>query len=510
MAFDSCGNFIASIVKNTVASELCTYLKTVGDRKVNSTLMQSVDCRDLTCDQSLLSHDASFASIANCAVLDVATGTNVEMSKFSSLCGNVRASLTPTTFTPSSSHSAAATTSSTPSYVAPGATASPAATTIYNTSSSSTVTIVIVVAAAVVMILLGAMFWQRCRQTTTIPSKQLDPQAFVMLDEPPPSTVDSNGTKQPSSPAVSTSLTLLADLRNVDMGALALFRVRRSDVTLIQSYHHRGAQYHIRRAEYLGQAVALTSCRDSHHIPSFVAEMKLLSTYDQNRVWWGTYTSDLTLVTEFMIGGTLREALARSSSTLFFSHTFQLSWQQKLTIARHIVDGLVYLHSLDTKVLHRDLTSHHVLLTVSSPSCSQSHQPSSVVAKLHGFHRSRPVQCDDLTLTAGVGTLVYAAPEVLQGGYYDDRADMFSLGVVLSELDTEEMPYYENLQMSCGGKPPLSNAALSVGIMTGSLEPTFSRDCPAWYVALARDCLQLDPHLRPSASKVAYRMRVQK
>ncbi|RHZ16735.1 hypothetical protein DYB26_012625 [Aphanomyces astaci] len=254
------------------------------------------------------------------------------------------------------------------------------------------------------------------------------------------------------------------------MGALALFRVRRSDVTLIQSYHHRGAQYHIRRAEYLGQAVALTSCRDSHHIPSFVAEMKLLSTYDQNRVWWGTYTSDLTLVTEFMIGGTLREALARSSSTLFFSHTFQLSWQQKLTIARHIVDGLVYLHSLDTKVLHRDLTSHHVLLTVSSPS----------------------------------------SPEVLQGGYYDDRADMFSLGVVLSELDTEEMPYYENLQMSCGGKPPLSNAALSVGIMTGPLEPTFSRDCPAWYVALARDCLQLDPRLRPSASKVAYRMRVQK
>lgn len=33
------------------------------------------------------------------------------------------------------------------------------------------------------------------------------------------------------------------------------------------------------------------------------------------------------------------------------------------------------------------------------------------------------------------------APEVMMGERYDDRADIFSFGIVMSELNTHSMPY---------------------------------------------------------------------
>lgn len=36
--------------------------------------------------------------------------------------------------------------------------------------------------------------------------------------------------------------------------------------------------------------------------------------------------------------------------------------------------------------------------------------------------------------TAGVGTPVYGSPEQLSGGDYDEKTDVFSLGVMLFEV----------------------------------------------------------------------------
>lgn len=44
-------------------------------------------------------------------------------------------------------------------------------------------------------------------------------------------------------------------------------------------------------------------------------------------------------------------------------------------------------------------------------------------------------------MTTGVGTLLWMAPEVMLGEWYDDKADIFSFGVVLSELDLHTLPY---------------------------------------------------------------------
>ncbi|KAG3110369.1 hypothetical protein PI125_g10080 [Phytophthora idaei] len=44
-------------------------------------------------------------------------------------------------------------------------------------------------------------------------------------------------------------------------------------------------------------------------------------------------------------------------------------------------------------------------------------------------------------MTAGVGTSLWMTPEVMLGERYDDKAGVFSFGVVMSELDVHTLPY---------------------------------------------------------------------
>ncbi|KAG6613364.1 TKL protein kinase, partial [Phytophthora cinnamomi] len=44
-------------------------------------------------------------------------------------------------------------------------------------------------------------------------------------------------------------------------------------------------------------------------------------------------------------------------------------------------------------------------------------------------------------MTASVGTSRWMEPEVMLGECYDVKTDMFSFGVLLSELDVHSLPY---------------------------------------------------------------------
>ncbi|GMF52898.1 unnamed protein product [Phytophthora fragariaefolia] len=167
----------------------------------------------------------------------------------------------------------------------------------------------------------------------------------------------------------------------------------------------------------------------------------------------------------------------------------------KMVIALHVAHVLTYLHSLQPPVIHRDLKSRNILL-------NEEHE-----AKLTDFGVSR--ERLDRTMTAGVGTSLWMAPEVMTGEKYDDKADMFSFGVVLSELDTHTLPYTQTKQdMQHSQGRQMTDATLLQKVAMGTVRVDFSGAGPQSMADLGYACVSVDPTLRPSAAEALFKLQV--
>ncbi|KAG1688501.1 hypothetical protein DVH05_003592 [Phytophthora capsici] len=236
---------------------------------------------------------------------------------------------------------------------------------------------------------------------------------------------------------------------------------------------------------------------DLKHVNDFLAEAKLTATMDHPNivsfvgVAWDAL-SDICVVMEFMENGDLRELLTKYEEThhpVGFDH-------QKTSIALQVCHALTYLHSLLPPVIHRDLKSRNILLN------------NAMEAKLTDFGISKETRSEQ-TMTAGVGTSLWMAPEVMLGERYDVKADMFSFGVVLSELDLHTLPYAqakEQVRDSNGRKLP--DAAILQQVAMGILKVEFSQATPAGIVELGLACVSLNPRDRPTAAEALYRLQV--
>ncbi|CAK4199483.1 unnamed protein product [Aphanomyces euteiches] len=222
-------------------------------------------------------------------------------------------------------------------------------------------------------------------------------------------------------------------------------------------------------------------------LESFVREIQLMAQFDSPYIvsligaaW--TRPSDLKCVMELMDGGDLRDCLNATTSQT-------LSWRVKIDHIHSIVEALVYLHSLN--IVHRDIKSRNVLLDSSKP------------AKLTDFGISK----EDIpaTMTVGVGTFRWMAPEVIQCQNYTVAADIYSFVMVLSEFDTHLIPY-EDVTNSVNGEP-LGDTLIMVQVVAGTLKPSFSHACPAWIRDLAMQCLSFNPSERPTAMQLSYIVR---
>ena len=129
---------------------------------------------------------------------------------------------------------------------------------------------------------------------------------------------------------------------------------------------------------------------------------------------WGTDRGTEYLVTELVEGGTLRQQILPQGMPLDSA----LNWFLPL------LQGVSWAH--DQGIVHRDIKPENVLLT-----------PSGQV-KLADFGLARPTTGPATSATAG--TLDYLAPELVQGARATPASDQYSLGLVLYELLSGQLP----------------------------------------------------------------------
>ncbi|MEL6183662.1 MAG: protein kinase [Myxococcota bacterium] len=166
-------------------------------------------------------------------------------------------------------------------------------------------------------------------------------------------------------------------------------------------------------------------------------------------------------VMEFVDGPTLRKVMAQRT----------LRMSKALDLAVQVGRGLDYAHGKG--VVHRDLKPENVLLA--------DRGPAGYVAKICDFGLADILYSDRsfVNLTGSrisMGTVNYMAPEQRQdAGRVDQRADVFSFGVLLYEMFTGELP------LGSFAKPTQKNPHLDArldDVILRALEPEPRRRFP--------------------------------
>ncbi|HWI82056.1 serine/threonine-protein kinase [Ramlibacter sp.] len=141
----------------------------------------------------------------------------------------------------------------------------------------------------------------------------------------------------------------------------------------------------------------------------------IVSVYDSDRHEDVAY-----LVMEYIHGDDLKHHLDNGE---------RYTLEQALRIIDDLLSALDYAHRQG--IVHRDIKPANLLM-----------EPGGRV-KLTDFGVARIQDSQDATRTQGamVGTLKYMSPEQVQGQKVDTRADLFSVGVLLYQLLTDQRPF---------------------------------------------------------------------
>ena len=105
-----------------------------------------------------------------------------------------------------------------------------------------------------------------------------------------------------------------------------------------------------------------------------------------------------------------------------------MDYRKVIDITKQVAAALKVAHK--NKIIHRDVKPHNIMVTNEG------------VVKLADFGIAKAV--NDATLSTGskiIGSVHYFSPEQARGNYVDERSDIYSLGIVMYEMLTGQVPF---------------------------------------------------------------------
>ncbi|KAJ5074863.1 sterile20-like kinase isoform b-related [Anaeramoeba ignava] len=208
-----------------------------------------------------------------------------------------------------------------------------------------------------------------------------------------------------------------------------------------------------------------------NEIESIAKEIGFLKECKHERVvkYSETYFDDtcLWILMELCEGGSILDILDDCDKTF--------TEEQIASVCKSVLEGLAFLHS--KKIIHRDIKAGNLLLTRNG---DVKLADFGVAGKLSDFMMKR---------TTVIGSPYWMAPEIIQEIGYDEKVDIWSLGITVIEM--------------AEGKPPLLHIHPMRALFLISSQPppmlknpeNWSKNC----IDFLTQCLQKDPTKRKSA-----------
>jgi len=163
----------------------------------------------------------------------------------------------------------------------------------------------------------------------------------------------------------------------------------------------------------------------------------------------------------------------------------QLSYEQKDSLLRQILDGIIFLHSQG--IIHRDLKPQNILI---------SNRNGKYIPKITDFGISKKLDVNKSTFftnsLAGAGTLSFSSPEQLLGNAIRKNTDLWSFGVIACWMFTGKLPF------NTGNQTVTSEAGrieLFRQITSGDIT-VLIRQLPFVWQKLVKQCIVVDSDKR--------------
>jgi serine/threonine protein kinase len=175
----------------------------------------------------------------------------------------------------------------------------------------------------------------------------------------------------------------------------------------------------------------------------------------------------LFIVMQFVDGEVLRERIKG------------MSLKQAIEIGIQVAEGLAAAH--DKGVVHRDIKPENIMVRKDG------------IAQIMDFGLAKLKGVSRLTKEGStVGTAGYMSPEQIQGQDADHRSDIFSLGVLLYEMLTGQLPF-KGVHETAIAYEIVNVDAAPPSALNGEIEPELDR--------IVLECLEKDPAERSQSVK---------